>query len=198
MILKTCCDISTFPHAHHIQMKPLHLQIFEALPAHEFFKTSKEAAKTFKIIENYPDALGYDEETGGFLALHRKHSATGLEQELGVCLYLKSLGFAVMLLKEAGSFIAADVQIGTEIFEIKRIAKARNIERAVIFQFRTAYRKSKNLILHIEQRVEFSSLRNALFKGCQKYASIQMVWVVLGTSLWRFDRATILKGKHQF
>jgi len=179
-------------------MKPPHLQIFEDLPAHEFFKTSKKAAKTFKIMGDYPDALGYDEETGGFLALHRRHSATGLEQELGVCLYLKSLGFAVTLLEEAGSFIAADVQIGTEIFEIKRISNARNIERAVVFQFRTAYRKSKNLILHIEQRVEFGSLRNALFKGCQKYASIQTVWVVVGTVLWQFDRITILKGKHRF
>ena len=67
-------------------MKPPHLQIFKDLPAHEFFKTSKKAVRTFKILGDYPDALGYDEETGGFLALQIEESNLTYRTEGGVWL----------------------------------------------------------------------------------------------------------------
>lgn len=120
-----------------------------------------------------------------------------LHQELPVCLILKNLGFGVLLLNEADIKPPADVKIGERFFEIKRIAKARNIHDAIVRQFRYAYRKSENLILHVDQTANPESIRNGIFKATKQYARIKLVWLVFEEKLFQLERAVILKGKFQ-
>ncbi len=179
-------------------MSKTNLRLFEELPEHEYCTSNQVAASFFNGTDLFPNIFGFDEKTGGFVAIHRSHSATGLEHELPVCSILKRSGFGILLLEEAGEFSRPDAVIKDKLFEIKRIADAKNLRRAVIFQFRTAYRKSNNLLLHIDQPVNFESLRSAIFAAAFLYPKIQLVWVVVNLQLFQFERQLILKGKHQF
>ncbi|MCK6691173.1 MAG: hypothetical protein L6Q97_03615 [Thermoanaerobaculia bacterium] len=138
-----------------------------------------------------------DPETFGFIALHRKHVDIALPNELPVCLILKKLGFGVLLLNEKDANLASDVQIDGRNFEIKRIANARNIHSAIVHQFRFAYRKSPNLILHIDQAANPESVRNGLYKASKRYAQIRLIWLVYTGKLFQLERSAILKGKFQ-
>ncbi len=179
-------------------MKEQNFAEYHALSAQYYFKSERAAQKRFRVLDTYQGILGYDQVSGGFLVVHKGHSPTGLEQELPVCGLLKQLGFGVILLEEPAYNVAADARILDREFEIKRIANSRNIHTAVFYQFRTAYRKSPNLLLHIDQTVNLESLRNALFISVKRYAKIRLIWVVYEANLWQFDRNIILRGKHQF
>lgn len=179
-------------------MKEQNLALYHSLAPHQYFKSEQAAQKRFRILADCQGVLGYDDASGGFLVIHKNHSPMGLEQELPVCGLLKEWGFGVILLDEPAYSIAPDARILNQEFEIKRIAKSRNIQTAVLYQFRTAYRKAPNLLLHIDQDVNLESLRNALFVSIKRYAKIRLVWVVYQLCFWQFDRNTILQGKHQF
>ena len=173
--------------------------IYENLPSREYFKETIKAAPFLKgFKEIFPDALGYDEITDGFIAIHIGHSRSSLHLEIPACLVLKNVGYAIILLEESGFHKSPDVQINGIAFEIKYISKAKNLKNAFVHQFRTAKRKSENLLLHIDQPVKTEQLRSALFYAVQKFPTITVVWVVWRTQLYQFDRLTILKGRHQF
>jgi len=179
-------------------MKEENFALYHKLSSQQFFKSDSTGVTRFRVLANYPGIMGYDDQSGGFLVIHKNHSPTGLEQELPVCGLLKQLGFGVTLLEESAFRLAPDARILGREFEIKRISKSRNIHTAVFFQFRTAYRKAPNLLLHVDQVVNLESLRNAVYTSTKRYAKIRLVWIVYQAYLWQFDRNTILKGKHQF
>jgi len=63
---------------------------FEKLPSFQYFKTSEEA----KILVKTPDwllaELGFDETSGGVLAVHH-HAHAALPREIPACAVLKKL-----------------------------------------------------------------------------------------------------------
>lgn len=179
-------------------MSNSNLTLFLELSEAEYFKENQKAEIRFGSVKFFPDALGFDAETQGFVALHRKHIDMALHQELPVCLILKKLGFGVLLLNEADTKPSADAKIGERFFEIKRISKARNVKEAIVKQFRLAYKKSENLLLHIDQSAHPETVRNGVYTATKQVSKIKLVWVVFEERLFHFSRAEILKGKHQY
>ncbi|MFN0035090.1 MAG: hypothetical protein ACKVUS_08490 [Saprospiraceae bacterium] len=174
--------------------KKTNRQIFEDLPSEAYFKSVEKAAKIFRDMAQHVGSLGFDEETNGFLALHRRHAPSGFEQEIPVCVFLKKLGFGVVLAEEFPHRKSADAEIDGVVFEIKQVAQAKNILRAIRRQFRTAYHKCDNLLLHIAQPITATTLRSALSSAIKTYPSVKLVWVVFNNVLYQFDRKQILSG----
>ncbi|MFN0034279.1 MAG: hypothetical protein ACKVUS_04375 [Saprospiraceae bacterium] len=178
-------------------MKAKNKRLFDELPESEYFKDYRTASKKFRKVAAFPDALGFDPESGGFIAVHRKHVDVALPDELPVCMILKKLGFGVVLLDEENARPPVDALIEERYFELKRVSKARNIQGAIIRQFRLAYHKAENMILHIDQKAHPESIRSALFHGVKKYPRIKLVWLAYEGQLWQLPKAMILEGKYR-
>lgn len=73
-------------------------------------------------------------------------------------------------------------------------AHAKNILRAILRQFRTAYHKCDNILLHIAQPTTAATLRGALTAAIKTYPSIKLVWVVFDGTLYQLDRKQMLLG----
>ena len=70
-------------------MSKLNQQLFEQYSHSLYWKNNNGAINFFRSLENYPNALGFDKESGGFIILHKKHKTGGLESEIAkqhVCL----------------------------------------------------------------------------------------------------------------
>jgi len=176
-------------------MKKDNRTIFDELPESDYFKSHKKAVKKFRNVVAFPDALGFDQDMGGFIALHRMHVDIALPEELPGCLILKKLGFCLVLLGEESGHASVDLLIGETYFEIKRVSKARNIQNAIIWQMRFAKRKADNLILHVDQVAHPESVRRAIYRGIKKYSRIRLVWLIYEGQFWQLSRAMILEGK---
>lgn len=174
-------------------MKKTNRQIFEELSPDSYFKSVATAAKRFGEIRKYPDSLGFDDESNGFLVLHQNHAPAAFDEEIPVCVVLKKLGFAVILEDEEPGRGTADAQIDGLKFEIKQVSKAQNFKRAVDFHFRATCHKANRLLLHVAQTVNEAQLRGALFSAATNFPAIKIVWVVFGDELFCLDRPAILK-----
>lgn len=155
-----------------------------------YFKSVEKAAKTFRDMAQYPDSLGFDEASNGFLALHRNHAPSGFEQEIPVCVFLKKAGFGVLLAEESPRK-SADAEIDGIVFEIKQVAHAKNILRAILSSFTLQMRQP--LAAH-RSADHGTTLRGALTTAIKTYPSIKLVWVVCDNTLYPLDRKKILAG----
>jgi len=173
-------------------------QIFDRLSDEFFLKSHQKAVRVFREIALFPNAIGFDDNSQGFLVLHRRHAPSGFEQEIPVCLFLKNLGCCVILVEETPHQKTADAEIDGVVFEIKQVARAKNIQRAILRQFRTAYHKCDNILLHIAQQTTINSIRSALKTGIKTYPSIKLVWIVFENRLYRFSRKNLQSGNIEF
>ncbi len=149
----------------------------------------------FRDMAQHMNSLGFDDESNGFLVLHRRHAPSGFEQEIPVCVFLKKRGFGVLLVEEFPHQKSVDAEIDGVRFEIKQVALAKNFSRAVLHQFRTAYHKCDNILLHIAQPASSAVLRSTLIAGFKTYPSLKLVWVVFKKELYQIDRKTARSGK---
>jgi uncharacterized protein YneR len=174
--------------------KKTNRQIFEERPLGTHFKSVEKAAKTFRDMAQFVDSLGFDEVSNGFLVLHCRHAPSGFGQEIPVCVFLKKQGFRVLLVEESPHRKSVDAEIDGIAFEIKQVAHAKNILRAILRQFRTAYHKCDNILLHIAQPTTSATLRGALIIAVKTYPSVKFIWVVFDNMLYQFDRKQIVSG----
>ena len=83
-------------------MKTTHEIQFENLDS-SYYTSAREAAKEYRIFKyHFRDLLGYDEKTGGFVALQQGHQHGALTDELPSVAILKDNGHAVILIDESG------------------------------------------------------------------------------------------------
>jgi hypothetical protein len=174
--------------------KKTNRQIFEDLHLETHFKSIEKAAKIFRDMSRFVDSLGYDDISEGFLVIHRGHAPSGFEQEIPVCVFLKKQGFRVLLTEESPHRKSVDAEIDGVAFEIKQVAHAKNILRAILRQFRTAYHKCDNILLHIAQPTTSATLRGALIIAVKTYPSVKLVWVVFNDTLYQLNRKQIISG----
>ena len=55
----------------HNVMKTANKLLFEHFDDAHYFKTNEAAKKDFKIISQFPNALGFDDASSGYVVLHR-------------------------------------------------------------------------------------------------------------------------------
>jgi hypothetical protein len=167
-------------------------ELFDSYPDDSYFKTNQRAIKHFKELYKFPNALGYDIKTDGFIVLHHKHQESGIADEMPACLILKQNGFGVELNQESGFIPKADATIEERFFEIKCIKQAENLDNAVKMHFRRSHRKANCMILHILQRVNHIQLKKSLRIHCKDYKSIKIVWLIYENRLFQLSREVII------
>jgi hypothetical protein len=169
---------------------------FDNYPLHSYFKTNEKAEKAFPSIVKFPDALGFDRKSKGFIVLHRNHQESGIEQEIPACLILKNFGYDIELIEESDSALSADAKISEFIFEIKRLSNATDLLNGILLHFRRAYKKAQYLILHIDKRVDTSNLRRSIRKASEKYPDIKLVLLVYGKKVVELNKEMMKKGDY--
>ena len=170
---------------------------FDSYPEGSYFKTNEKAEKHFQSILKFPKTLGFDEKNHGFIVLHKKHQASGIEQEIPACNCLKILGWRVELVEEYTFKPSVDVAVNDCLFEIKRISKALDVTNAVMVQFKRCEKKSPNLILHVDQKVEPSNLKRAIRKASERYDKIKEMILIFRKTVIELDKVKMQKGDYR-
>jgi Contact-dependent growth inhibition CdiA C-terminal domain len=161
---------------------------FDNYPLHSYFKTNEKAEKHFKDLNKFPDALGYNIETNGFIVLHHKHQSGGILDEMGACIFLKNQGHGIELMMESDFIPSPDVKIKEITFDIKNLKNATNLDNAIMMQFRRTYKKANNIVLHISQSINEVQLKTALRKASKFYSEIKMVWLIYNHHLFILNK----------
>ena len=63
-------------------MSKLNQQRFEEYSYSLYFKSNKTAINRFKCLERFVNALGFDEDSGGFIILHKTINPVVLKMKL--------------------------------------------------------------------------------------------------------------------
>lgn len=171
---------------------------FDSYSEDSYFKTNEKAEKRFRCINEFPEALGFDDESGGYIVLNKKHKPGGLADEIPVCLILKKLGLGVELIAEDGAGKVLDVAIAEMTYEIKRMRQTKNLLNSVTLIFRLTYKKASRLIFHVDTKVEPSSLKRALRIVSEKYGQIKIVGIIYEGKLIVLNKEDLKEGNYRF
>ena len=99
-----------------ITMSKLNRLKYETYSKLEYLVNQKDAEAYFRVMSKFPNAVGYDKKSNGYLVINKNHSPSGLESEVGGCVVLKKLGYCVELLNESPSIVSLDVKVNDLIF----------------------------------------------------------------------------------
>lgn len=169
-------------------MSKANLRVWNDLPAGLFLKTMDAALARFRDIALFPDSIGFDRETGGFLAIHRQHSPSALDREIPVCLFLKKRGFRVLLELETAEKRSPDCRINEDLFEIKQITHPKSIDKSIVRQIRTSYFKASRVLIHVCLPANLKQLEGGLAEATGLYRSVRVIWLIKGNEflIWDF------------
>jgi hypothetical protein len=166
---------------------------FDNFDIDKYYKEdSLEATKHFKSLSNFPNALGYDVASDGFVVIHKGHQSGALDFEIPACLILKDAGYAVELIEEPSEILSADAIVNDVVFEIKQIINATNLTRAMERHFRRSYKKSENMLLHVAKDMSEIELKKALRKAAFNYPAIKKMILVYNSRAVELTRNQLL------
>ena len=169
--------------------------ILEDLRVEGYFISNDTAKSRFKELVNYPNALGYDEMSGGYLVLHKGHQPGGIADEIKACLILKKCGYGVELLNEsAGTGIEPDVKVNGKIYDIKRLHKAQKPRTRIIRLFeKTSHLGIDKIVLHIDQDLKPSEIISFLAEAMARRTKINEVLVIFKGDIYELSRQIVFK-----
>jgi Contact-dependent growth inhibition CdiA C-terminal domain len=169
--------------------------LFENLD--ERYARTFDTLKTWRYrkLEMYEDVLGFDTDSYGWVAVHKKHSISGLFDELATCRILKKKGYAVELIEESSKLASVDALINGELYEMKRVSSATNLPRAIEKQIRLAYKKADNVVLHIDQPIEKGVLVAALRKAVYNHKGIKNILLMWDDNIKLLSEKDILDSQ---
>jgi hypothetical protein len=176
-------------------MKTVNELLFENLDE-QYAKTFGTLKKWgYRKLEMYEDVLGFDIDSNGWVAVHRRHSVSGLFDELATCRILKKKGYSVELIEESAEIASVDALINGELYEMKRVSSATNLPRAIEKQIRLAYKKAENVVLHIDQPIEKKALVAALRKAMYNHKGIKNVLLMWDDNIKLLSEKDILNSQ---
>jgi hypothetical protein len=177
-------------------MSKLNRLKFESYTKEDYLTTQEDAEAHFRVMSKFPNALGFDKKSNGYLVIHKRHSPSGLASEVPACLILKKLGYQVELVEEYDYKLSLDVRINDVIFEMKRFAEGKDLFSGIINHFRHSYRKTDKLVLHIAKKVDSSNIRRVIRQANDKYPQIKVVLLIYGYKIVWLDREMMQKADY--
>lgn len=153
------------------------------------YLSSEQAREKYAIFENeYQDALGFDFDSNGFLALQNGHQPHALAYELPLALILKGEGHAVILLDESGKGKQIDATIDGVFFEMKDMSHTVNYFERIKKNLRETLKKGcKNVVISIEGNTSIESINTILHRLAhqQETKPIDNIWFSFDGKLYR-------------
>lgn len=166
-------------------MSKLNRLKFEDYSSISYLTIQLDAEVHFRVMSKFPNVVGYDKKSNGFLVIHKKHSASGLESEVPACVILKKLGHCVELIEEHPYLASLDVRIDDILFEMKCFIEGKDLLAGVVKHFRQTYHKTDKLVLHIVKKAEFSNVKRVIRQANAKYPQIKTVVLIYGyKAIW--------------
>lgn len=162
-----------------------------------YFITNDEAKFRFKELINYPNALGYDDISGGYLVLHKGHQPGGIADEVVACLILKSNGYKVVLLEEsAATGLEPDAKVNGVYCDIKRLYKATNLLERLSRLFRKVTEmKIQKIVLHVDQNIKRTELAKLLSITAQRRPKISGIILIFEGVPYNLTRQQLIDKK---
>jgi hypothetical protein len=143
-------------------MSQLNKLKFEEYSNVEYLTNQQDAEFFFRVMSKFPNVIGYNKKSNGFLVIHKKHSPSGLESEIPACVILKNLGYRVELIEEHPHLASLDVKIDDVSFEMKCFSEGKDLLSGVLKHFRKTYHKADKMVLHIDKKSNFSNIEELL------------------------------------
>ena len=106
-----------------------------------------------------------DPATNGWVVVHRQHGADELAQNLAVALPLMRRGEQVVLLPAVPSQKSPDALRNGEVWEFKRLSRAKNIPRAIEKSLLQKKGQASRFMLHIQQPYSLAQVARGLHKA---------------------------------
>lgn len=155
---------------------------------------NKEAKSRFKELAKYPDALGYDEQSKGFLVLHKGHQPGGIADEIMACLLLKGKGYGVLLMDESESTgKEPDVLINGKSYDIKRVYQTENLLNRLSKLFKKVGKMGLDkIVLHIDQVVEISELVAVLAETAARRPNVNEMILIIDGKIFELSRTQMV------
>ncbi len=177
-------------------MSKLNRLKYETYSKLEYLVNQKDAEAYFRVMSKFPNAVGFDKKSNGYLVINKTHSPSGLESEVGGCVVLKKLGYCVELLNESPSIVSLDVKVNDLIFEMKCFSEGKDLLNGIIKHFKRTYHKSDKLVLHINKKVEFSNIKRAIRIASEKYSTIKTVILIFENKAIELNKNNMKSGKY--
>jgi hypothetical protein len=176
-------------------MKTVNELLFENLETEGYWTTTEAAKGRFKELTKYPDSLGYDVVTDGYLALHKGHQPGGIADEIQACLILKQKGYGVCLLDESSSTgIEPDVAVNSKIYDIKRVYQTENLINRLSKLFKKVGKMGiDKIVLHIDQAVEMPYLVSVLAETAARRSNVSEVILIVRHTIYELTRVQMLQ-----
>jgi hypothetical protein len=177
-------------------MSQLNKLKFEEYSKFEYLCNQEDAEDYFRTMKKFPFAVGFDRKSNGYLVINKKHSPSGLENEVPGSLILKKLGYCVVLLEETSHKTSVDIEVDGVNFEMKRFINGKDLLDCVERYFRETYRKTDKLLLHIDKKVDVVSIKRSLRLASKKYGSIKTVFLIFENSTIQLNKEMMKSGKY--
>jgi len=140
----------------------------------------------------------FDEQTGGFIVRHPKHSLSSAVSEVYACKAFAINGNRVKLLDESNSGKTADAEIEGNKWEIKELIFAENevnnVKRAVY----AASQKAPNIALFLTGQYSLANINEGIRRACywdRKDKIDQIALIKLDYSFSVITKNAIQNGK---
>ena len=141
-------------------MKTANKLLFDDLD-NTHYKNAPDASKDYFVFKKYfKESLGYDNQSGGYLALQKGHQPKALLDELPTALLLKKEGFAVVLLNETGEGKKVDALIDGVASEIKDVKTLTY--RSLKDDFKESLKKGAKRVVLVVNKVDREVLKEIL------------------------------------
>jgi hypothetical protein len=162
--------------------------IFKKLDYRHYTSSDNAQSEYTIFVDNYKNALGFDEVSGGFLALQKRHQPHALFYELPLALILKREGHAVILLDESGKGKQIDVSIDGILFDMKDMSHTINYFERLIKNLRDTLKKDcLNAAISIAGNVSLEKIQDILHRLAHQPQTkyIDNIWFTLEDKLYR-------------
>jgi hypothetical protein len=175
-------------------MKTVNKLLFEDLTMQGYFSTNREAKVRFKELSKHPNALGYDDETDGFLVLHKGHQPGGIADEIQACILLKQKGYSVSLMDESESTgTEPDVTVNGKTYDIKRVYQTENLINRLSKLFKKVGKMGiDKIVLHIDQAVEIPALVAALAETAARRTNVNELILIVKGDVYELTRTQMM------
>jgi hypothetical protein len=104
----------------------------------------------------------FDEQSNGFVVIHKKHGLNEVEGNKTIALLLANLGYGVVLLPNIQNILTSDASIDDEIWEFKTISHTGNLSNRVHKVISKGKHQSSKVLIYIAQSYKMYEITNGI------------------------------------
>lgn len=161
-------------------------------------------SQNYLVFESYNDATYikeyYNQESDGFLVIHRKHGEGEIEANKMIGLMLAKHGYRVVLKANQPSVRSADATLNDKIWEFKTISDAKNLSNRVQGNIKNGKKQAANILIFINQLYNANDITKGIYNAIKfdkDEAAQKMAILFQSGKLIIIERAEVLDKSYR-